>query len=49
MFASLESFNLFFFPCLALIVLGVIFEDKLIAFEDKQRAKRNRKKDTFKK
>lgn len=33
MFASLESFSIFFFVSLALIVLAIIFEEKLIAVE----------------
>ncbi|MBQ8502784.1 MAG: hypothetical protein IJ491_00710 [Clostridia bacterium] len=33
MFATLESFSIFFFTCLALIILGIIFEEKLIALE----------------
>ncbi len=33
MFASLESFSIFFFVSLALIVLAIIFEEKLIALE----------------
>lgn len=33
MFATLESFSVFFFTSLALIILGIIFEDKFIALE----------------
>ena len=33
MFATLESFSIFFFTCLALIVLGIVFEEKLISLE----------------
>lgn len=33
MFASLESFSIFFFVSLALIVLAIVFEEKLIALE----------------
>ena len=54
MFASLESFSIFFFSCLVMIILGVVFEEKLIEIEErvitnaksKQKAKkrcRNRK------
>ena len=35
MFATLESFSIFFFTCLALIVLGIVFEEKLVALEKK--------------
>ena len=41
MFANLESFSIFFFACLSLIVLAIFFEDKLIALE----AKRIKKKE----
>ena len=41
MFANLESFSIFFFSCLALIVLAIVFEDKLIDLE----AKRLKRKD----
>lgn len=44
MFASLESFNIFFFPCLALIILGIVYEEKLIALEEKCDRKRKGKK-----
>lgn len=44
MFASLESFSLFFFISLALIVLGIVFEDKLIALEEKRIEKKTQKK-----
>lgn len=33
MFASLESFSIFFFVSLALIVLAIVFEEQLIALE----------------
>ena len=36
MFANLESFSIFFFACLSLIVLAIFFEDKLIALEAKR-------------
>lgn len=45
MFASLESFSVFFFVSLALIVLGIAFEDKLIAIEKKHDAKKNKRKE----
>ena len=35
MFETMQSFLAFFFPTLALIVLGILFEEKLIAFENK--------------
>ncbi len=35
MFANLESFSIFFFTCLALVVLGIVFEERLIALEKK--------------
>ena len=44
MFASLESFSVFFFTCLALVVLGIAFEDKLIAIEERYDAKKKQKK-----
>ena len=33
MFETMQSFLAFFFPTLALIILGILFEEKLIAFE----------------
>lgn len=33
MFETMRSFLTFFFPTLAAILLGIIFEDELIAFE----------------
>lgn len=33
MFASLESFSIFFFASLTVIILAIIFEEKLIALE----------------
>lgn len=39
MFANLESFSIFFFACLSLIVLAILFEDKLIALETKREKK----------
>ncbi len=44
MFATLESFSIFFFIGLALIILGVIFEEKLIAVENKIAKNIRRKK-----
>lgn len=35
MFASLESFSVFFFSCLVLIILGIVFEEKLINIEER--------------
>ena len=35
MFSSLESFSVFFFSGLILLILGIIFDDKLIALERK--------------
>lgn len=44
MFASLESFSVFFFSCVALIVLAIIFEEKLTAIVEKfDKRKENRK------
>ena len=44
MFSSLESFSVFFFTCLILIILGIVFEEKLIEVERKfDRWCRNRK------
>ena len=40
MFANLESFSIFFFTCLSLIVLAIVFEDKLIALEIKREKKK---------
>lgn len=48
MFANLESFSIFFFTCLSLIVLAIVFEDKLIALEEK-REKRSAARRTAKK
>ncbi len=39
MFATLESFSIFFFTCLALLVLAIVFEEKLIALEAKREKK----------
>ena len=35
MFETMQSFLAFFFPTLALILLGIVFEEKLISFEQK--------------
>lgn len=48
MFANLESFSIFFFACLALIVFAIAFEDKLVALEKKSAAKKNRAKNVRK-
>ena len=34
MFTTIHSFLLFFIPATILFILGIIFEDKLIQFED---------------
>lgn len=34
MFPTMKSFLIFFFIVLALIILGILFEEKLIAFEE---------------
>lgn len=39
MFANLESFSIFFFTCLSLIALAILFEDKLVALETKREKK----------
>ena len=51
MFETMQSFLAFFCPTVALIILGILFEEKLIAFENRVleivlrhiRSKRNRK------
>ena len=35
MFETMRSFLAFFIPCVILIILGILFEEKLIAWEDK--------------
>ena len=35
MFETMQSFYHFFFPVLALIILGILFEEKLVRLEDK--------------
>lgn len=35
MFETMSSFLWFFIPTLILIILGIIFEEKLIAFENR--------------
>ena len=44
MFASPESFAAFFFTCMALVILGIVFEDKLIALEDKHTQRKSKHK-----
>ncbi len=44
MFANLESFSIFFFTCLALIILAIAFEDKLTALEKKHNRKKAAKR-----
>ena len=48
MFATLESFSIFYFICLALIILAIVFEDKLTAFVVKHEKKHAKKKTTIK-
>lgn len=44
MFESLASFSVFFFSVAALLLIGILFEDKFIALEDKyDKRKENRK------
>lgn len=40
MFNRADSFAVFFFTCLALIILGIVFEDELTALEDRTINKR---------
>ena len=35
MFETMQGFLAVFIPCVILIILGIIFEEKLIAWEDK--------------
>ena len=35
MFETMQSFLAVFIPCVILIILGIIFEEKLIVWEDK--------------
>lgn len=51
MFATLESFSIFFFSVGGLLLAGILFEEKFIALEDKfdayiERRKRARKEGT---
>ncbi|MBQ6093428.1 MAG: hypothetical protein IJL00_07135 [Clostridia bacterium] len=39
MFETMHAFYAFFFPTLALIILGIVFEEKLVAFEQRVLAK----------
>ena len=44
MFESLSSFSIFFFSVASLLLIGILFEEKFIALEDKYDAwKENRK------
>lgn len=44
MFETLASFSVFFFSGVALLLIGIIFEEKFLALEDKYDAwKENRK------
>lgn len=44
MFSSFESFTVVFFTLLAIAVLLIVFEDKLIALEDKYLGKKTPKR-----
>ncbi len=35
MFETMHAFYAFFFPTLALIILGIVFEEKLVALEQR--------------
>ena len=48
MFETLGSFSLFFWSVGGLLLLGIVFEEKFIALEDKLDAKRAKKKTTIK-
>lgn len=48
MFETLGSFSLFFWSVAGLLLLGIVFEEKFIALEDKLDAKREKKKTTIK-
>lgn len=48
MFETLGSFSLFFWSVGGLLLLGIVFEEKFIALEDKIDAKRAKKKTTIK-
>lgn len=49
MFASLESFSIFFFTVVALIVTAIFFEDKLIDLEERRMARKAARKSNHKK
>ncbi len=44
MFANLESFSIFFFMSLAIIILAIAFEDKLVALEKKHLRKKAKRR-----
>lgn len=44
MFASIESFTLFFSISIAVIILLIVFEDKLTAIEKRYDAKKKQKR-----
>lgn len=44
MFASLSSFSIFFFSVASLLLIGILFEEKFLALEDKYDAYLERKK-----
>lgn len=44
MFANLESFSIFFFAAATLIILANLFEDKIVAYEEKRIARREAKR-----
>lgn len=44
MFETLEGFSIFFFSVAGLLLAGILFEEKLIALEDKYDERRGAKK-----
>lgn len=46
MFATLEGFSVFFFICLALIVLCVWYEDEISKFIERRESNGNKKRKT---
>lgn len=48
MFETLGGFSLFFWSVAGILLLGIVFEEKFIALEDKLDAKRAKKKTTIK-
>lgn len=54
MFTSLSSFSIFFFSVASLLLIGILFEEKFIALEDKfdayvERKKRQKKQEQIRK